>query len=72
MHSVLSYRFSAMCYLLLSYGSVFFLSMAMIWDSRRDGMVPLPIPVLLRFAFGWHLFGQNLGHAPAFSSASWH
>jgi hypothetical protein len=64
--SVFDYRTSEACYRVLSYASILLLFVAMLWRSRPAAIILFPIPIVLLCAFGLHLFGQNLGHAPSF------
>jgi hypothetical protein len=64
--SVFDYRSSQACYRFLSYASIVLLFVAMLYHSRQTAIMLSPIPILLLYAFGLHVFGKNLAHAPSF------
>jgi hypothetical protein len=64
--SVMDYRSAAYLYCLLSYGSIVLLLLAMLWSAPWIAAILSPIPVYLLLIGSFHLFGQNLGHAPVY------
>jgi hypothetical protein len=64
--SIMDYRSAEHFYRLLSYVSIVFLLIAMLWNAPRIAVALSPIPVYLLLIGSFHLFGQNLGHAPVY------
>jgi hypothetical protein len=62
----LSFRWTQICYQVVSYGSIVLLFAAMLWHRWQMALLLSPIPALLLYGFGLHVFGKNLSHAPSF------
>jgi hypothetical protein len=56
--SILDYRSAEACYRFLSYTSILILFVAMLWHSRQTAIMLSPIPILLLYAFGLHVFSK--------------